>query len=89
MLIATIGMLMPAMGRLPWPTWIIFPLVILMTYGRSLGALVAWDIKSQGRIHRATLWGGSFLIASWVFRLAIMNTPGWLSFAGWAETFVV
>jgi hypothetical protein len=88
MLIATIAMLMPAMGRLPRPEWLIFPVVILLTYGISLGALVAWDIRSQGRIHRATLWGGSFVIASWIFRLAIMQTPAWISFAGWAQSFV-
>jgi hypothetical protein len=86
MLIATIGMLMPAMGRLGLP--VPFPVVIATTYGLALGAIVAWDHKSQGRIHRATIWGGSFLIASWVFRLAIMQTAGWLSFATWARSFV-
>jgi hypothetical protein len=88
MLIATLGMLMPAMGRLPKPEWMIFPLVLTLTYGTVLGALIVWDIKSRGRIHQATIWGGSFLIASWVLRLSIMNTSGWLSFAGWAQSLV-
>ena len=87
MLIATIGMLMPAMGRLQLP--VPFPVVIATTYGLALGALVAWDIKSQGHVHRVTIGGGSFLIASWVFRLAVMQTAAWLSFAAWAQSFVV
>jgi hypothetical protein len=86
MLIATIGMLMPAMGRLLLP--IPFPAVIAATYGIMLGALIVWDIKSQGKIHVATRWGGSFLIASWIFRLSIMQTATWLAFAGWAQSFV-
>jgi hypothetical protein len=86
MLIATIGMLMPAMGRLLLPAP--FPVVIAATYGIALGALVVWDIKSQGKVHPATRWGGSFLIASWVFRLSIMQTATWLAFAGWAQSFV-
>lgn len=87
MLIATMGMLMPAMGRLGLP--VPFPLVIAATYGLALGALVTWDMKLLGHVHRATIWGGSFLIASWVFRLAIMQTAAWLSFAGWAQSFVI
>jgi hypothetical protein len=86
MLIATMGMLMPAMGRLGLP--VPFPVVIASTYGLALGALVAWDRKSLGHVHRATIGAGSFLIASWVFRLTIMQTAAWLSFAVWAQSFV-
>jgi hypothetical protein len=87
MLLATIGMLMPAMGRLH--LGVPFPVVIATTYGIALGALVAWDVRSQGRVHKATLWGGSFIIASWVLRLATMQTPAWISFAGWAQGLVL
>jgi hypothetical protein len=34
-------------------------------------------------VHRATIWGGAFNVASQVARLAITNTAWWLTIAGW------
>lgn len=85
MLIAAIGMLMPASGRMPWPAGVPFPLIILATYGSFLTALVIWDISSRGKIHKATIGGGAYLIGSWVLRLLVWQTAGWLAFAGWVS----
>lgn len=88
MLIGMISMLIPAFGRMPWPPSVPFPIVIFGVYGVFLGALATWDVVSRGRVHKATILGGGFLIGSWVFRLAIMNTAAWLAFAEWASRLV-
>ena len=44
-------------------------------------ALVAYDLITRGRVHPVTLWGGAFIIASQVIRLAVSGTHGWLAFA--------
>ena len=46
-------------------------------------AMVAFDVATRGRPHRATVWGGLFLIASQVGRVVISGTGPWLAFAGW------
>jgi hypothetical protein len=50
--------------------------------------LAAWDFKSRGRLHPATLVGGLVLIASQPLRLALSGTPAWLAFAAWATGLV-
>ncbi|MBA3896606.1 MAG: hypothetical protein H0X36_05645 [Sphingomonadaceae bacterium] len=88
MLIAMFGMCAPAIGRtagafgLPGPVFVVPLLVGLVTM------LALWDRSSRGSAHRATKWGGSFLIGSWLFRLVIMWTPPWLAFAAWASGLV-
>ena len=42
-----------------------------------------YDLAVLGRVHRATLWGGLFLIGSQVVRVLVTGTAGWSSFAGW------
>lgn len=84
MLLAMVGMMGPAIGRLPMPAFLPPPVVIFGLPDLFLLALVGWDLASRGRLHKATLWGGGLLIASQVFRLWVMTTPGWLAFAGWA-----
>lgn len=84
MLLAMVGMMGPAIGRMPVPTFLPPPLVIFGLPDLFLLALVGWDLASRGRLHKATLWGGGFLVASQVLRLSIMATPAWLAFAGWA-----
>ena len=46
-------------------------------------AMAVFDVKTRGRVHPATLWGGLFLIGSQVGRIVISGTQPWLSFAGW------
>ena len=88
MLIATIGMLMPATGRLPWPASVSFPVIILLTYGLFLTPLILWDIASTGRVQRATIGGAPICSRSWALRLAVWQTAAWLAFAGWAASLV-
>lgn len=41
------------------------------------------DWRTQGRIHRATLWGGLLLLAAHPFRFWLATTAGWEQFATW------
>ena len=81
MLLATIGLLPPALAR-----WLIFYLglgapVVLGVTTLFLVPLIIWDLKTRGRLHPATLWGGLFVVLSVPVRLAIAFTPAWLGLA--------
>lgn len=81
MLAAMIGMMNPAVGRLPMPSIIPPPLVVMGGMLIFLAALIAWDLASRGKLHRATTISAIVLIGSWVVRLAIWQTPWWIDFA--------
>ena len=90
MLLATIALLPPALGRWPLPPFIlrlgapgIFGLADL-----ALVPLVAWDLTTRGRIHRATLWGGLAIVVSLPLRLAVARTEAWVTIADWAAGLV-
>jgi hypothetical protein len=82
MLIAMIDMVRPSLGRLlpmlgvPGPLPLLLPLLLLLP-------LVAWDIKSRGRVHSATLWGSLLVAGLTILTLAIWSTTPWLAFAAW------
>jgi hypothetical protein len=84
MLLTMVGMMGPAIGRLPLPAMLPPPVVIFGIPDLFLLALVAWDFASRGRLHKATVWGGALLVGSQVLRVAVMTTPVWLAFAAWA-----
>jgi hypothetical protein len=88
MIIAMIGMLAPAIGRLPVPAMLPPPVFFFGVPDLFLLALVGWDLATRGRLHSATIWGGALLIGSQVLRTAVMTTPAWVAFATWATGFV-
>lgn len=88
MLLTMVGMMGPALGRLPFPAEIPPPLIIFGLPNLFLLALVGWDVASRGRLHKATFWGGGLLIGSQVLRMTVMWTPAWLAFAAWAVGWV-
>jgi len=47
-------------------------------------ALVIWDLRTLGKIHRVTLWGGLIIIISFPVRILVSQTQTWAEFAGWA-----
>jgi len=83
MLVSMIGLLPPSIGRLPWPEAMPFPLIIIGGQLLFLIPLALWDLNSRGRVHWVTATGAGVLVGSWLFRLAIWQTPWWLAFAGW------
>ena len=83
MLASMIGMMPPAIGRLPWPPAVPPPVVLIGGQLLFLAALASWDLRSRGRIHWVTATASAILVGSWVLRFAIWETAGWLAFARW------
>jgi len=80
MLVGTICILGAAVARLPLP-FMTGPVAFFVGTDLFLLPLVVWDLKSRGRLHPVTLWGGLVLIASQPFRLWLSGTGAWLAFA--------
>jgi len=86
--IATIALLTPAIARLPFA--FVFrktPVVALLAASFVL-VLAGYDLWSTRRIHRATLWAGSFLILVLEIRVSIGQTAAWHGFAAWVRHLV-
>jgi hypothetical protein len=47
-------------------------------------ALAIWDLRTRGRLHPVTLWGGLATIVLQPLQLVVSGTEGWLAFARWA-----
>ena len=82
MLLASISLLAAAIVRWPFELAKSPPAFFGLT-DLFIVAMVVWDLATQRRVHRVTLWGGLLLIASQPFRLWLSGTQGWLRFAGW------
>lgn len=84
MLVATIGILTPAIARmlLPIAGAAAPPFALLLTDLFLLPCLIN-DKRNFGRIHPAYLWGGGFLITSQIGRLLLARTETWRDLAAW------
>jgi hypothetical protein len=84
MLLATLGILTPAVARLPidalkqagLPAF--FGITVFCVV-----AVVVFDTLRTGRLHPAFGWGGALLIASIPLRIFLSKTEAWAAFAGW------
>ena len=87
MLCALISLTPPGTGRLPGlQEMLTFPVVVVGAQVLLLAALAIWDLRSRGRVHPVTIVAGLVIVGSWVLRLAIWQTEGWLAFAGWLSS---
>ena len=89
MLLSSAAILEAAVGRLP--VGIVAEAAPLSFYVGSdlvIVAGVAYDLVSRGAVHPVWIWGGGALIASQLFRVAVMDTAPWLAFAHWAASLV-
>jgi FtsH-binding integral membrane protein len=85
--VATVGLLIAAIAR--WPVSLVHrkaPHAAIASYIFLL-LLIAYDLWSIRRIHRATLWASGFLIFIQQVRLPIGRTAAWHSFAAWVQSF--
>jgi hypothetical protein len=89
MLLTAINFLPPAIARIPiaplqalGPLWFFGLPTVLALY------CVGLDARRHGRLNRIFLSGTALLIASYVVRLAIMNTHAWMATAQWLTSFV-
>lgn len=95
MLLATMSLLGPALARVATQAMSAFAgqgsgfvfvpgagaLAALGLIDLYLVALVVYDLATRGRLHRATLWGGGFLLLSEPLRVAIGYSQPWQDFA--------
>lgn len=84
--IATVGLLLAAIARFP-VRWLFHnpAHAAIASYGFLL-MLVAYDLWSTRKLHRATLWAGAFFIFVQQIRLPIGKTAAWHSFAAWVQS---
>jgi len=73
--IATIGILGPAIGRIPRIGAMSDAVLVALVL-----SVVAYDLVTRGRVHAATLWGGSALLAT-ALSQPLGATTLWLSMA--------
>jgi hypothetical protein len=84
--VATTALLTAAIVR--WPFDIVhrrIPIAALFSCIFLL-LLVAYDLWSTRKVHRATLWAGSFLIFVQEIRVPIGKTAAWHAFASWVQS---
>jgi hypothetical protein len=84
MLLATLGILTPAVARLPIDALkqVGLPAFFGVTVFCLL-AVVVFDTVRSGRLHPAFGWGAALLIASIPFRILVSKTEAWAAFARW------
>ncbi len=87
MLLATIVLVLPAIGRLDGLMYVHFgtPRTVLPLVVSALFVLWAWmhDRRTLGHVHPAMLYGGSLLLAAIPFRAWFGTTAVWQPFAEW------
>jgi hypothetical protein len=88
MLLSTLGILAAAVARWPLAIMQSGPIAFFGVTDLFLLPLVAYDLMTLGRIHRATLWGIVLIVVSQPLRLMISGTGAWLAFAGWLVSLV-
>ena len=87
-LLATIAIIPAAIAR--WPFDFVHrkpPIAYLVSYGFLL-LLIAYDLWSSRKIHRATLWAGALIVVAHVISGPIAHTATWHSFARHVQTLV-
>ena len=86
--VATVGLLIAAIARWPWSfVHRNAPKAALVSYA-FLVLLLAYDLWSTRKVHRATIWASGILIFVQTVRLPIGKTAAWHAFAAWVQAIV-
>lgn len=87
MLIGTMAILVPAGSRFSryYLSGILPPGPVggMILSDLFIAALAAYDLRTRGHLHPATLWGGGGLLLSQPLRILLSETSGWNQFAAW------
>jgi len=83
MLLATLNLMNAAVARWPGVSTSSSPILSIALTDLFLVPIVIWDLKSRGRLHPVTLWGGLLLVVSQPLRIMLAGTTAWLAFARW------
>jgi FtsH-binding integral membrane protein len=84
-IVATVALMIAAIARWPIPAVRSNPLTAALLSYVFLLILVAYDLWSTHKIHRATIWASVFLIFVQQVRFPIAQTAAWHAFATWAQ----
>lgn len=85
-LIATSALMIAAIARWPFALVNRQPLMATLFSYIFLLMLVGYDLWSTRKLHRATIWVGTFLIIMQQIRVPIGKTAAWHGFAGWVQS---
>ena len=85
-LVATTALLIAALARWPFDVVHRKPMMAALASYIFLVILVAYDLWSTRKVHRATIWAGAFLIFVQQIRIPIGKTDAWHAFASWVLT---
>ncbi len=84
-LIATISILDAPTGRPPFTAITGHPFMDSVIIYTFLLLLIAYDLWSIRKVHRATIWGSLFVLVAGQLRVPIGMTHPWLAFATWVQ----
>jgi hypothetical protein len=84
-IIATVSLMIAAIARWPIPGVNRNPLAAALVSYVFLLTLMAYDLWSTHKIHRATIWASVFLVFVQQIRFPIGQSAMWHSFATWAQ----
>jgi hypothetical protein len=83
-LVATTALLIAAIARWPYTMVHRKPMMAALASYVFLLILIAYDLWSTRKVHRATIWAAAFLIFVQQIRIPIGKTAAWHAFASWA-----
>jgi hypothetical protein len=85
-LVATVSLTIAAIAR--WPLALVHrnPIRAALFSYLFLLILAAYDLWSTRKVHRATLWAGTFLIIVQQIRIPVGKTAAWHAFATWVQS---
>lgn len=84
MILATLGILPPAIARLPFAFILSAgPVAFFGLADLILVACVLYDFVTRRHVHPAYVWGGLGLVVWQPLRLVVAGTDAWLVFARW------
>src|SRR6202048_614975 len=84
-IIATVSLMIAVIARWPIPGVNRNPLAAALVSYVFLIMLVAYDLWSTHKVHRATIWASVFLIVVQQIRFPIGQSAAWHAFATWAQ----
>ena len=85
-LIATISLMDAPTGRPPFAAITAHPFLGSTFVAIFLLMLVAYDLWSTRKVHRATICAGLFVLIAQQLQVPLGNTAAWHTFATWAQT---
>ena len=85
-LIATISLLDAPTGRPPFATITARPFMDSIFVYAFLLLLIAYDLWSIRKVHRATIWATALVVVIGQLRVPIGQTQAWHHFATWMQT---